>query len=118
MTDVARATIQQLATELGVSVTQLERILRTAWALGDHSFAFVKDPGGPALYPIEAVKNAIRGAQTLAAVVGADEEATRAIAVATKKSALADKRRAQKKQRQAEGASAKANRRAAREARR
>jgi len=37
------------------------------------------------------VKNAIRGAQTLAAVVGADEEATRAIAVATKKSALADK---------------------------
>src|ERR1022692_1905948 len=118
MNDVHRDTLANIGRELMVSVRALSKIVSAAFVAGNRDVAFTKDPAdGRVLYPVEAVKAAVRGAQALAAVVGADEESRAAIVVATKRSAKADEHREQKARRKIEGSNAKRNRAAARAAR-
>ena len=115
------ATLPELAALLHISAHALRRQLATVWASGERSIAYqVLD--GVALYPVAAVRRAIEDMQRAAtaatlAEIDVDASAVPILEAAAKSTARADASSRRREQRQNDGRNAKANRRAAREAR-
>jgi lambda repressor-like predicted transcriptional regulator len=114
-----RVTLAALAAELGLSTNSARKLLKRMWTSGEREIAFTLGPAGEALYPVDAVKAAVRR-RSLAELreVEVTDDGAASVAAAAAKSAQFDAYMAQRERRKLEGANAKTNRRTAREARR